>query len=142
MSLAEAEARQLLSSVAGELERAAEEGGEATIAARARELLGKLGGNRFTWWWSAIQAGQDVVLNAIVGEASSRGGSTAHLGRHHAALWRSTGRDGALREWPADRGGARSGCRIRHRSRESEERQAVGRVEVGYRAPACGTAWY
>ena len=70
MSLAEAEARQLLSSVAGELERAAEEGGEATIAARARELLGKLEGNRFHLVVvGQFKRGKTSLLNAIVGEA-------------------------------------------------------------------------
>ena len=70
MSLGEAEARGVLCSVAGELARAAEEGGEATIAAGARELLGKLEGNRFHLVVvGQFKRGKTSLLNALVGEA-------------------------------------------------------------------------
>jgi len=57
MSLAEAERASSLRRWRANWRRAAEEGGEATIAARARELLGKLEGNGFTWWWSGNSSG-------------------------------------------------------------------------------------
>jgi small GTP-binding protein len=70
MTSAEAEARRLLSSVAAELERVAEEGGEPTIAAGARELLGKLEGNRFHLVVvGQFKRGKTSLLNALVGEA-------------------------------------------------------------------------